>query len=171
MNDEDGQLELIDVEFDEVRSRKADLDKTGTSKAANFQSLGVSQGRDFARQCDQLLESHGYRLHGSPTKQDIGVEIDREATSPSGTLVWFEYKGSVRGTRPGLMRTDTLKKAIANGALVKVLPDPPPFVVLTSHVPTSGSGLAMLTTAMNVGYLCDVIPIFDYEAVKRLKNF
>ena len=41
----------------------------------------------------------------------------RILASPGGQVVWFEYKGSVQGTRPGLLRTDTLKKAIANGAL------------------------------------------------------
>lgn len=67
------------------------------------------------------------------------------------------------------MRTDTLKKAIANGALLRSLSTPPPFVVLTSHLPKSGSGLSMLTTSLRLGYLHDVIAIFDYDAVKRLK--
>ena len=38
---------------------------------------------------------------------DLGVEIDREAVSPKGGVIWFEYKGSLQGRRPGLLRTDT----------------------------------------------------------------
>ncbi len=61
---------------------------------------------------------------------EVGVEIDQEAVSPTGTVVWFEYKGSVQGNRPGLRRTDTLKKAIANGALLRALADRPTLVLL-----------------------------------------
>ncbi|MCB0963508.1 MAG: hypothetical protein KDA98_09445, partial [Acidimicrobiales bacterium] len=69
----------------------------------------------FAEQCDTLLTHQGFELLGRRVLADVGVEIDQEARSPRGGLVWFEYKGSVQGNRPGLRRTDTLKKAIANG--------------------------------------------------------
>jgi hypothetical protein len=98
----------------------------------------------------------------------VGVEIDREAISPSGRVVWFEYKGSVAGVRPGLRRTDTIKKAIANGALLKVLEDHPPYVVLTSHMPEGGAGLSMLRAAQNLGYFDDVICIYDPAQTPRI---
>src|ERR1044071_542796 len=101
----------------------------------SFQAYGTQQGRQFAEQCDALLASRGFTLDGSLLLTDVGVEIDRVAAAPSGATVWFEYKGSVQGSRPGLMRTDTLKKAVANGALLKGLDGSPPFVVLTSHLP------------------------------------
>jgi hypothetical protein len=136
--------------------------------AASFQSLGVEQGRDFARQCDIFLASHGFELGETLVLRDIGVEIDRVATAPSGRPVWFEYKGSVRGVRPGLLRTDTLKKAIANGALIHTLADHPPYVVLTSHLPTGGSGAAMLARALEAGYLHDALSLYDQGAPRRL---
>ena len=137
---------------------------------SNFQSLGVEQGRDFGRQCDLLLNSHRFTLGKALVIREIGVEIDRVATAPSGRVIWFEYKGSVRGTRPGLLRTDTLKKAIANGALVHTMTGRPPFVVLTSHLPQSGSGASMLATALDAGYLADAICIYDQYAVRRLQS-
>ena len=84
--------------------------------------------------------------------------------------MWFEYKGSFQGTRPGLMRTDTLKKAIANAALLRALDDHPPYVVLTSHVPQAGAALAMLETSRKLGYFDDVICVNDPTGVARLKN-
>src|SRR5947208_2742192 len=90
-----------------------------------------------------LLRTSGYEVGARVLVTAVGIEIDREAVSPSGRIVWFEYKGSVQGSRPGLLRTDTLKKAIANGALLKAMADRPPFVVLTSHLPEAGAGLAM----------------------------
>ena len=135
-----------------------------------FQSAASLQGRQFADQCDLLLRTSGYEVGARVLVGAVGIEIDREAVSPSGRIVWFEYKGSVQGSRPGLLRTDTLKKAIANGALLKAMADRPPFVVLTSHVPEAGAGLAMLETAIKLGYLDDVICIYRPADAARLKR-
>jgi len=135
-----------------------------------FQAAAGEQGRQFAGQCDLLLRNCGFELGSRILVSQIGIEIDREAISPSGETIWFEYKGSVQGARPGLLRTDTLKKAIANGALLASLEDHPPFVVLTSHLPEAGSGLAMLNAAKGLGYLRDVICIYRPSDTVRLKR-
>jgi hypothetical protein len=135
---------------------------------ASFQAYGGQQGRQFAQQCDALLVSLGFVLGGSAVLPKLGVEIDQAATSKAGRSVWFEYKGSVQGTRPGLLRTDTLKKAIANGALIQRLVESPPFVVLTSHVPNGGAGRAMLDTALELGYFADVVCLYDPGQIQRL---
>jgi hypothetical protein len=135
-----------------------------------FQSAASLQGRQFADQCDLLLRNSGYEVGARVLVATIGIEIDREAVSPTGRIIWFEYKGSVQGSRPGLLRTDTLKKAIANGALLKAMEDRPPFVVLTSHLPEAGAGLAMLETAIALGYLDDVICVYKPADTVRLKR-
>ena len=135
-----------------------------------FQSAASLQGRQFADQCDLLLRNSGYQVGSRVLVTTIGIEIDREAVSPTGRIIWFEYKGSVQGSRPGLLRTDTLKKAIANGALLKAMGDRPPFVVLTSHLPEAGAGLAMLETAVALGYLDDVICVYKPADTVRLKR-
>lgn len=134
----------------------------------SFQASAGIQGRQFAEQCDTLLGHLGYELHGRRVLGEVGVEIDQEAVSPTGTTVWFEYKGSVQGNRPGLIRTDTLKKAIANGALLRSLPDPAPYVVITSHLPEAGSGAAMLQAALELRYFADVVCLYDPKATARL---
>jgi hypothetical protein len=137
---------------------------------STFQSDASRQGRQFAEQCDGLLESSGFHLGPSVKVPDLGVEVDRSATSRGGRLIWFEYKGSLQGRRPGLLRTDTLKKALANGALLCDLEEHPPFVVLTSHLPTMGAGLEMLTAGLRLGYFSDVICIYDPAQVRRLAS-
>jgi len=136
----------------------------------SFQAYGTQQGRQFAEQCDGLLVSRGYTLQTNLVLPDVGVEIDRVAVAPSGRTVWFEYKGSVQGARPGLMRTDTLKKAIANGALLQRLVERPPYIVLTSHLPNSGAGFAMLETALELQYFDDVICVYDPTQTGRLAS-
>jgi hypothetical protein len=141
-----------------------------TADPPGFQASASLQGRQFAQQCIQLLSSSGYALEGALRLPDIGVEIDQVALSPRGTRVWFEFKGSIQGNRPGLRRTDTLKKAIANGALVRMRPEHAMYVVLTSHLPIAGSGLAMLEMALSAGYLSDVICLYDPTDARRLRE-
>jgi hypothetical protein len=135
-----------------------------------FQAAASWQGRQFAEQCDLVLQEHGFTLSTPLVFADLGVEVDRVATSRKGTTVWFEYKGSIRGQRPGLRRTDTLKKAIANGALLRARQTSTPYVVLTSHLPEAGSGLAMLETAKRLGYFADVICIYNPRELSRLDS-
>ena len=137
---------------------------------SEFQGAASRQGRQFAEQCDELLTNYGFALAPSLVLRDVGVEIDRVATSPSGRRVWFEYKGSIQGSRPGLMRTDTLKKAIANGALLQAVDGRSPYVVITSHLPEGGSGLAMLRTALTAGYLDDVVCLYRPADTARLRD-
>ncbi|MCU1371862.1 MAG: hypothetical protein JWO77_3056 [Ilumatobacteraceae bacterium] len=135
---------------------------------SSFQASAGIQGRQFAEQCDTLLAHFGFELHGRRVLTEVGVEIDQEAVSPGGTTVWFEYKGSIQGKRPGLIRTDTLKKAVANGALLRSLADPAPYVVVTSHLPEAGSGAAMLDAALRLRYFADVVCLYDPKATARL---
>jgi len=117
-----------------------------------------------------VLESEGFTLEGRLQLREIGVEIDRVALTRNSRPVWFEYKGSFRGSTPGLLRTDTTKKAIANGALLTAMPDHPPYIVLTSHLPERGSARAMLDVALRLGYLADAICVNDPSAVRRLRD-
>lgn len=126
-----------------------------------FQGAAGRQGRQFAQQCDDALKDLGFELHGRRIFAEVGVEVDQMATAPSGNAVWFEYKGSVRGKIPGLRRTDTLKKAICNGALLRAVADSKPYVVLTSHLPDSGSGLAMMGTALKLGLVDEFVCIYQ----------
>jgi hypothetical protein len=135
----------------------------------SFQSASSLQGRQFADQCDTLLAGCGFRLGGRVVIPEVGIEIDQEAVAPSGQTIWFEYKGSLQGPRPGLLRTDTLKKAIANGALLGAVEGHPPFVVLTSHVPEGGSGRAMLDAAKALGFVHDVICVYRPADAGRLR--
>ncbi|MGH8985325.1 MAG: hypothetical protein ACRDY6_15810, partial [Acidimicrobiia bacterium] len=65
---------------------------------------------------------------------------------------------------------DTLKKAIANGALLQAMDEHPPYVVLTSHLPAAGAALAMLSVAQKLAYFDDVICIYDPAQAARLRQ-
>lgn len=136
----------------------------------DFQGSASRQGRQLAEQCDELLRNYGFSLSGRLLLMDVGVEIDRVAVSPRGGTLWLEYKGSIQGARPGLLRTDTLKKAIANGALLQAVDPRHPYIVVTSHVPESGAGAAMLRTALSAAYIDDVICLYRPTDTARLRD-
>lgn len=131
-----------------------------------YQSLATSQGRAFERESVEALEAAGFRItdRGRPT---LSVEIDIVALNMAGILFYFSCKGSERGSRPGCIRTDTLRKAIAEGYLLyrEQVTGPytspiVPLTVLTSHLPENGRGLEMLRL-LEPHILYDVITIDD----------
>lgn len=139
----------------------------------DFQSLSSKQGAAFEQQCRLVINSQGLLVSDSPfTVPELGIEIDGEITAPSGNRYWAEFKGSWQGSKPGLRRTDTVKKALANVLLVYVAPgDYPRMVVLTSHLPKPSSrGAAMLRVALESGALLDVINVNDPIDVGRLQS-
>lgn len=139
----------------------------------HFQSLSSSQGRQFEQQCRLVIRSQGLLVSDSPfAVPELGIEIDGEITAASGNRYWAEFKGSWQGSTPGLRRTDTVKKALANVFLAHVATGRyPPVVILTSHLPQAGSrGAVMLQVALESGALRDVININDPAAVGRLRQ-
>lgn len=114
----------------------------------NFQRAASEQGEEFRRQCVNACRYAGFEIVGSEYRvPDVGLTLDVHLRNLHGIDFLVECKGSMRGNRPGCMRTDTVKKAIANGFLLslsEVLPHFPPMLLMTSHVAESGDALTML---------------------------
>jgi hypothetical protein len=87
----------------------------------NFQSESKKTGDEFEELVYTDLVSRGFTfIDRNYCFEDAGCEVDFRAHSD--TLFEFvEAKGgnSGEGKRPGAQRTDNVKKAIANGALIK----------------------------------------------------
>ena len=127
----------------------------------NFQTMSNTQGKQFDQMCRMLLDDAGWIVGDRPVVvREAGVEIDCEALHPDFGRVWFEFKGSWRGPRPGMMRTDTVKKAIVSGYLLRSALIDVPYVVMTSHLPPVGSqGEVMMGRALGDGVVAGVVCI------------
>ena len=93
------------------------------------------------------------------TLEDIGVEADFAHKDYIGQQVYIEAKGGEAGSkkRPGAKRTDNVKKAIANGALIKAVYPEIKFVVYFSDLPKHGSSShKMIKNAIRAGYIDSV---------------
>ena len=105
-----------------------------------FQARGVRQGKAFDEQCRLVLQGLGFEVSDRPfTVADLGVEFDAEIRSQSGRVFWCEFKGSWHGPRPGLRRTDTVKKALADA-----------FIALPGGAGTLVAAIAANTRAREV---------------------
>lgn len=135
----------------------------------DFQSRAARIGKAFSTWCEITLQSIGFVLHGKKLIKNSGVEVDQVVTNRSGESIYFEFKGSSKPPRPGLQRTDTVKKALCNAFLLHKL-GLGPYVVITSHKPKAGTSSAhMIALAEDV--LFDVICISIEEDFERLRSY
>lgn len=132
----------------------------------NPQALATSQGKHFEQHVAEVLQTLGWLIEDTNVTFD-GVEIDIVATSPGGVRWWIECKGSWRGERPGLIRSDTTKKAVAVAYHLHHNPaDLPPYMVVTTHLPESDSSAGqMLSRAVKAGAIETVVVVSELRGV------
>jgi hypothetical protein len=106
----------------------------------NFQSQSKKSGDAFEELVYSDLVSRGFSpIDRNYCFENVGCEVDFRAHSKT-TFEYVEAKGGLsgEGKRPGAQRTDNVKKAIANGALIKTSNDLY-YVVYFSAKPEAGS--------------------------------
>jgi hypothetical protein len=122
----------------------------------NFQAESKKSGDEFE---DLVLEDLKRAGHTDIDKnvfiKDLGIEVDFAYKTLSG-YTYVEAKGGDLGVnkRPGAKRTDNVKKAIANGALIKAAYPEIKYVVYFSDLPKFGSSShKMIKSATKAGYI------------------
>jgi hypothetical protein len=135
----------------------------------DYQSRSPEVGTEFEICCNTILLDIGFQLQGKKTIHKNGVEVDQVARNRKGIPFYFEFKGSRDGPRPGLIRTDSMKKALCNAFLLARL-SLRPFVIMTSHKPKQYSAsFQMLRSADEVVF--DVICLSDRVDLRRLEQY
>lgn len=128
----------------------------------NFQSESKKSGDEFESIVYADLVSRGFtKIEKNYVFENIGCEVDFRAHGE--TFEYVECKGGKDGDnkRPGAKRTDNVKKAIANGALIK-LSHTLKYVVYFSAKPDPGSySDKMIKTALN-NKIIDEVRYIDY---------
>jgi len=117
----------------------------------NFQAESKKSGDEFEELVLQDLEFRGFdSILKNVYVEETGCEIDFLAYG--STIEYVESKGGKDdvGKRPGAQRTDNVKKAIANGALIKSLNPETYYVVYFSARPIPNSySDKMISLALN----------------------
>lgn len=105
----------------------------------NFQSLSTKQGKAFEDFCLKCLKETGWDDITIDQKLPA-VEVDFIAHNKHAIAFYFSAKGSERGPRPGLRRTDSFSKAVGEAYYIQ-RNGLGPCVILTSHMPLKGTGM------------------------------
>lgn len=125
----------------------------------NFQSESKKSGDEFENLVEQdLVFRNGIIVGKDYCVKEIGIELDYIADLPARTE-YVEAKGGHTGgkKRPGAQRTDNVKKALCNGALLKHLCRSAYYVIYFSAPPKVNSySDNMIKTALEAGYVDEV---------------
>ena len=135
----------------------------------NFQSESKRSGDEFENLVLSDLKERGFGvIKKNVYIEESGCEVDFVAYGTEWTIEYVEAKGGKddAGKRPGAQRTDNVKKAIANGALIKAIDPSIYFVVYFSAKPTTGSSSdKMLRTALCYKMIDEIRYITDREII------
>ncbi len=134
----------------------------------NFQSDATEQGKRFHEECIRSLINAGFEIVSQKfVVPEVGIEIDAITHNREGIAMPWEFKGSEQGTRPGLHRTDTMKKAIANGYLFSQWEGHftfTPLLVMTSHMPVdAGGAVAAMHTVTERSIVLEFVNSRDHK--------
>jgi site-specific DNA-methyltransferase (adenine-specific) len=138
----------------------------------HFQKRAVREGRAAKDLARQILESVGFDLE-SDYRLPHGVEVNFRAFDQKGEQWFFDVSGGFTSNRPGLVRTDTLWKAIGKAAVLHETQPTVPLVLLTTNAPPEGSsGHAALRQVWGTDKpIADVIELLSTEGLMRLQRY
>lgn len=123
----------------------------------NFQAESKKSGDEFEELVLKDLSRMGFTdIDRHVVLTDIGVEADFLHKNYVGNPVYIEAKGGDVGDhkRPGAQRTDNVKKAIANGSLIKTFYPNSQFIIYFSDLPKHGSySHKMIKKAIEAGFV------------------
>jgi hypothetical protein len=137
----------------------------------NFQASSSAQGRAFEEAVETIIRTGGHEIVSVGfTDEASGEQVDLLVRTSSGVTVWIECKGSwnINSKVPGLRRSDTAKKAVANAWHLRnaLGENRPPYLLVTSHLPKDGTySQHLLDDAKGADLFTDVVEFTTINAV------
>jgi hypothetical protein len=136
----------------------------------------TSIGKRFEREVINDVNSRNpIHVDTNVVMNEIGVEFD-VVSYFDDKIEFIEAKGGEKdcksGKGGGALRTDNVKKAIANGALLKSIKPDSIYVIYFSHEPNYNSRSdLMLKSAISAGYVDEVRILKSNVGSFTLENF
>ena len=141
------------------------LENMSKNSTVNFQAESKKSGNDFEDMVLKDLSDRGFQnIRQNVFMPGTGCEVDFLADNKE----YIEAKGgySGDGKRPGAKRTDNVKKAVANAALIKIHYPNIYFVAYFSSKPKKGgSSDQMIQTALDGKLFDEVRYIYMNEKI------
>jgi site-specific DNA-methyltransferase (adenine-specific) len=156
-----------------VEEEQARLRAGAAANGTDSEGWGRAQGegRAAAAVAEHLLEEAGFTVttRNRPFPR-IGTAVDLVASAADGTEWWFDVTGGFTTVRGGLARADVLWRALGRASVLRAAAAGP-LVLLTSHLPTSGTPLDAALRAAGPGGVFDVVAMGSAEGRARLAAY
>lgn len=136
----------------------------------NFQSESKKSGDDFESLVLQDLMLRGF-TEVDKNVYMIGTGCEVDFVAKGERFEYIECKGGKEGEkkRPGAKRTDNVKKAIANGSIMKKIYETMYYVVYFSDTPEPGSySDEMINIALKYKIIDEVRYLKPYDILDQL---
>lgn len=162
-----------------VREGKTAQNLAGDYKE-DFQARAVREGKTAQNLARDCLERSGFEIAGTNHRiARLGIQFDFLARDKTGRFWCVDVSGAFTTARPGLMRTDTLWKALGRILVFQSdndfrgigHPDHARILLLTSDLPKSGSSGYKALRSLNPNLVFDAIEIFEPDAERRLEAY
>ncbi len=143
----------------------------------HFQARATQEGKKAHDLARVVLENSGFEIvDDKPKVKGAGVQFDFLIASKSGRRWYVDVSGAFTTVRPGLMRTDTLWKALGRIHVVKQIQDDgqdrTEVIIITSNLPKPGSEGDKALRAAGPSSVFDAIEMFDdTHGVARLRVY
>lgn len=140
-----------------------------------FVRQAVDAGRKAHDIACELLEASGFEIVRSPAPvRGSGVKFSFLVADRANREWWIDVAGAFTTVRPGLLRAETLWKALGRASvLASAQPDPERrrLLLLTPHLPRVGSEGDRALRTLGPATVLDAIELFDDAAAARLASY
>ena len=137
-----------------------------------FVGQAVEAGRKAHDIASELLERSGFELVRSPaTVRGSGVKFSFLVADRANREWWIDVAGAFTTVRPGLLRAETLWKALGRASVLASAQPGARLLLLTPHLPRVGAEGDRALHILGPSAVFDVIELFDEAAVARLESY
>ena len=132
----------------------------------------MEAGRKAHDIAGELLEASGFEIVRSPaTVRGSGVKFSFLVADRANREWWIDVAGAFTTVRPGLLRAETLWKALGRASVLASAQPGARLLLLTPHLPRVGAEGDRALRTLGPNAVFDVIELFDESAVARLASY
>jgi DNA modification methylase len=144
----------------------------------DFQARASREGLAAQHLAAELIEDAGFEIEKRNTRlRGLGVVVNIMARDQLGTNWLFDVSGAFTTTRGGLLRTDTVWKALGRAHVVAINRAKrrdlvgAPYILISSHLPRPGSEGDSALRAAGSSAVFDVIEMGSPDDLARLARY
>ena len=137
-----------------------------------FVRQATEAGRKAHDIAGDLLEHCGFEVLRSPaTVRGSGVKFSFLVADRANGEWWIDVAGAFTTVRPGLLRAETLWKALGRASVLAAAEPDARLLLLTPHLPRPGAEGDRALRTLGPAAVFDVIELFDDQAAARLASY